>query len=127
MIQLTVLRDTFTDLSVTSEVLLDGVQRWFGIEPPNRATKPCSIPAGTYPIILAQSEHFDMIVPQVQDVPGFTGIEIHPGNFPPNTHGCLCIGEGRGPNEVTQSRVAFDQLMLAIGGETGMITYVGGT
>jgi hypothetical protein len=68
-----------------------------------------------------------MIVPQVQDVPGFTGIEIHPGNFPPNTHGCLCIGEGRGPNEVTQSRVAFDQLMLAIGGETGMITYVGGT
>jgi len=126
--EITVLRDTFTDQSVTSEVLLDGVQRWFGIEPPNRATKPCCVPSGTYKVVLAQSQHFDMITPVVLEVPNFTGIEIHPGNFPRDTHGCLCIGESRGPDDVTQSRKAFDELMqkLVTDPDNITITYVGG-
>jgi hypothetical protein len=69
-----------------------------------------------------------MIVPVVLEVPQFTGIEIHPGNFPRDTHGCLCIGEERGPDDVTQSRAAFDQLMqvLTSGQDDIQITYVGG-
>jgi hypothetical protein len=128
MIELTVLRDTFTDQSVTSEILLDGTLRWYGIEPPNRSgPKPFCIPAGTYKVVLAQSAHFDMIVPVVLEVPQFTGIEIHPGNFPRDTHGCLCIGEDRGPDDVTQSRAAFDELMAVLVGQDDIqITYVGG-
>jgi hypothetical protein len=128
MKQLTVLRDTFTDQSVTSEVILDGTLKWFGIEPPNRpGPKPYCIPAGTYKITLAPSFHFDMIVPRVINVVGFEGIEIHPGNFPRDTHGCLCIGEGRGPDDVTQSRKAFEELMSFLTGDDNIqITYVGG-
>ena len=128
MIELTVLRDILTDQSVTSEILLDGTQRWFGIEPPNRSgPKPFCVPAGTYKVVLAQSAHFDMIVPLVLGVPMFTGIEIHPGNFPRDTHGCLCIGEERGDDDVTQSRAAFDELMAVLVGQDDIqITYVGG-
>ncbi len=123
--EITVLRDTYTDQSVTSEVLLNRVQKWYGIEPPNRPQKPCCIPAGTYLVVLGHSEHFDMTVPIVQGVAGFSGIEIHPGNFPRDTHGCLCIGEDRGPNDVIQSRVAFDELMSQLAGEEDIsITYV---
>jgi hypothetical protein len=129
MTELTVLRDTFTDLSVTSEILLGGVQRWYGIEPPNRpGPKPFCIPPNTYRVVLAESQHFSMVVPVVLEVPQFSGIEIHPGNFPRDTHGCLCIGEERGPDDVSQSRVAFDQLMQILMLETDgiNITYVGG-
>lgn len=128
MIQLTVLRDTFTNQSVTSQVLFNGTLRWYGIEPPNRpGPKPYCIPAGTYSVVLGHSQHFGMTVPMVQNVPGFYGIEIHPGNFPHDTHGCLCIGEDRGPDDVTQSRVAFDELMAALDGEEDInVTYVGG-
>jgi hypothetical protein len=127
-VKITVLRDIFTDQSVTSEVLLDGEQRWFGIEPPNRPQKPCCIPSGNYKLILGDSVHFSMTVPMVQNIEGFTGIEIHPGNFPRDTHGCLCIGEGRGPDDVTQSRIAFDQLMAELLKDPDdlTITYVGG-
>jgi len=127
VISLTVLRDVYTDQSVTSEVLLNGTQKWFGLEPPNRPQKPCCIPPGTYKVALHQSAHFDMIVPVVLEVPNFTGVEIHPGNFPRNTLACLLIGEGRGPDDVTQSRVAFDQLMQVLVGDPEIqITYVGG-
>jgi hypothetical protein len=127
--KITVLRDTFTDKSATSEVLLDGAQRWFGIEPPNRSDpKPYCVPAGAYPVILAHSAHFDMTVPCVQNVPGFTGIEIHPGNFPRNTHGCLCIGDSRGEDFVGMSRKAFDELMEVLQQDPTdiTVTYVGG-
>lgn len=126
---LTVMRDTFTEQSVTSEVMLDGLERWFGIEPPNRpGPKPFCVPAGTYKVTLAMSQHFAMTVPCVQDVPGFTGIEIHPGNFPKDTHGCLCIGDSRGGDFVGLSRKAFDELMEALEADPDniSITYVGG-
>jgi hypothetical protein len=129
MIEITVLRDTFTGLSVTSEVLYNRTQRWFGIEPPNRpGPKPYCIPPATYKIALSPSSHFDMVVPVVLGVPNFTGIEIHPGNFPRDTHGCLCIGEERGPDDVTQSRAAFDDLMSKLQADPDniQITYVGG-
>jgi hypothetical protein len=124
---ITVTRDTFTDQSVTSTVSLDGIARWFGIEPPRLpagSPKPFCIPTGTYPIKLLPSAHFDMTVPCVQDVPGFTGIEIHPGNYPRDTHGCLCIGESRGPDDVTQSVVAFDELMLALQADPDNISII---
>jgi hypothetical protein len=127
VIKLVVIRDVFTDASVTSEILLDGTQRWYGLEPPNRPVKPCCIPPGTFKVVLAQSKHFDMIVPVVLEVPNFTGVEIHPGNFPRNTLACLLIGEARGPDDVTQSRAAFDELMAVLVGQDDIqITYVGG-
>ncbi len=126
---ITVLRDTFTDQSVTSEVLLNGEHFCYGIEPPNRpGPKPYCVSAGTYKVVLGQSAHFGMLVPCVQDVPMFANIEIHPGNYPTDTHGCLCVGQERSTDMVSQSRAAFEQLMskLVTDPDNIQITYVGG-
>lgn len=126
--KLLVMRDIFTNLSVLSEISLDGVQLWYGLEPPNRAQKPCCIPPGTFVVKLGWSDHFNMIVPKIQDVPNFTAVEIHPGNFPKDTHACLLVGEHRAEDDVTQSRVAFDELMAKLTADPNniTITYVGG-
>jgi Family of unknown function (DUF5675) len=125
---ITVLRDLFTDNSVSSEVLLDGNHFCFGLEPPNRPIRPSCIPSGTYNVVISESQHFGMLVPCVTGVEGHTGIEIHPGNWPRDTHGCLLVGEERAPDDVTQSRAAFEQLMakLVTQADNLTITYVGG-
>ncbi len=45
------------------------------------------------------------------DVPGFTGIRIHIGNFPKDTEGCILVGTKLGIDKVVNSKIAFDGLM----------------
>lgn len=88
------------------------------LEPPPKTSpdqcKPYAIPAGRYKVELLFSEHFQTITPHVLNVPGFTAIEIHWGNFPRDTHGCLLVGKTDGVNFVGQSREEFDALMVVL-------------
>jgi hypothetical protein len=68
-----------------------------------------AIPSGTYKIIFFNSPHFGRILPRLQNVPGFDGILIHPGNTPQDTHGCILVGRRTG-NEVLNSRFTFNEL-----------------
>lgn len=128
--QLTVQRTNYDDQCTQGELSIDGVFFCYTLEPRKDQSrgKPYAVPAGTYPITLGDSEHFSMTVPMVGDVPGFTGVEIHPGNFPSDTHGCCLVGETSGTDFVGQSRAAFETLMrrLAGSGDTQhTITYIG--
>ena len=49
-------------------------------------------------------------MPRVQDVPGFEGILIHPGNNPEQTYGCLLVGRNTVKGGLTESRVTFEKL-----------------
>jgi hypothetical protein len=69
-----------------------------------------AIPTGTYRVIVTPSARFKRLLPLLVDVPGFTGIRIHPGNTHDNTEGCLLPGRECDPNTVWQSRIAFDAL-----------------
>lgn len=51
-----------------------------------------AIPAGRYRITLVWSPKRNGLVPLLLDVPQFTGIEIHSGNKPEDTEGCILIG-----------------------------------
>lgn len=126
--QLLVLRQWFTELSTGSEVMIDGEFFCYGLEPPNRTFKPCSIPADTYQIDILPSHRFQMLTPHVMDVPSFEGIEIHPGNYPSDTEGCLLVGHTRDDDFVGESRDAFADLMQRLGKGNGIttITYQGG-
>ena len=111
------------------EMFLGGLHFCYTLEPRKDQSqgKPYCIPAGTYKLMLGWSVHFAMLVPKVQNVPGFVDIEIHPGNFPANTHGCCLVGESESADFVGQSRFAFDQLIAKMNATVSLpdsITYL---
>lgn len=65
-----------------------------------------AIPTGTYPLRITWSPRFKRPMPIVEDVPGFTGIRIHSGNWPEDTEGCILLGRQRGEDAIFESRPA---------------------
>jgi|ERR1700733_4280024 Family of unknown function (DUF5675) len=127
--KLVIQRDTFTDNSTTGELSVDGAFLCYTLEPRSDQSegKPYAIPQGTYPVTLEMSAHFKEVTPHLQNVPGFTEIEIHPGNWPSDTEGCTIVGASRGVDMVGSSRLAFGQLMEKLQGQTEITaTYIGG-
>ena len=86
-----------------------------------------AIPAGTYNIVLTQSQRFHRVLPLLENVPGFAGVRLHPGNGPSDSSGCLLPGYDKFENSVGRSRLAFEELFEAMKqaiarGETVTIT-----
>lgn len=73
-----------------------------------------AIPAGVYGVIVTPSNRFKRDLPLVENVPGFEGIRIHPGNTAADTQGCILVGVAKTPTSVTHSREAFDRLFQKI-------------
>lgn len=106
---LLVLREPPAEVSVKGEMFLDGGFFCFTLE-----RIEVMIPAGTYPVELRQSPRFGTEVPWIKDVPGRQWIEIHYGNFPADTEGCVLVGYGEGKEVIWTSRKAFDDLVKLI-------------
>jgi hypothetical protein len=68
------------------------------------------IPAGTYKGELRWSERFQEYVPYIQ-VPSRSGIEIHVGNCPRDSGGCILVGEAIDGACLDNSRMAFERMM----------------
>ena len=90
-----------------------------------------AIPPGRYKLILSMSNRFKKIMPEVLNVPLFTGIRIHSGNTAKDTAGCLLVGQTRSveTRSIGRSRVAYKALMLKLtaavkASETIYITFV---
>lgn len=73
-----------------------------------------AIPRGVYPVTITYSNRFKRELPLVDDVEGFTGIRIHPGNTAEDTEGCILVGRTKGPDCVYESRNAFNDLFAKI-------------
>ena len=115
-------RTTYTDKSVigTLHVLNEAGNDIFDcvtLEPPIDTTltiKPRAIPEGTYSCSFYFSNHLHCVVLLLADVPNFGDVEIHFGNFPKDTLGCILVGTAVDPNVpdmIDASRAAFDKLM----------------
>lgn len=72
-----------------------------------------AIPEGTYEVKLTYSPRFKKILPEILNVPNFSGIRIHTGNSSKDTEGCIIVGTWDGEKEdwVGSSKIAFDKLM----------------
>lgn len=117
--KLTVCRSHFLDSCTVGRLLIDGADAGlFTLEPKARAEKiegVTAIPVGTYPLVIDFSAHFMKYLPHVLNVPGFTGVRIHPGNTDKDTAGCILLGTTwNGGDFIGESREAFKEIFAKI-------------
>ena len=63
-----------------------------------------AIPYGEYKVVLSMYTRFRKILPEILNVPGFTGVRIHSGNTQYDSSGCLILGKNTIKGKVTNSR-----------------------
>ena len=96
MINLLLIRDTFSEKSTIGELFLNGERICDTLENPwvdNQRNVSC-IPEGVYPVRLRlprESASRDYLHLLVQEVPNRDFILVHRGNFPSQTQGCLLV------------------------------------
>jgi hypothetical protein len=117
-------------------LLIKGDFQWWTLENEVRPlgikiTGQTAIPAGRYRVIINRSERFsakasaqagkpvNVFLPLLLDVPMFTGVRIHAGNYAVDTDGCILAGGGydQRNNMLIHSRVAVDAIIAAIKAE----------
>lgn len=108
--KLSIYRRWFSTQSIIGMLDVDSIFECYSLEPP----RPHNIPAGLYKGKKYFSPHLNRIVLSILNVPGFTDIEIHNGNFPVNTHGCTLVGKSRSYDSISNSVAALDQLLARI-------------
>ena len=125
MINLLIIRDTFTDESTIGELFLNGERLCDTLENPwldNQKNISC-IPVGEYPVRLrlarerATKNYLHLLI---QDVPNRNYVLFHRGNTNADTQGCVLVGLGSQQDFVSNSVLAMDLLMKEIvnlGGE----------
>ena len=125
MINLLLIRDTFSKESTLGELFINGERICDTLENPwkdNQRNISC-IPEGIYPVRLRlarESASRDYLHLLVQDVPDRDWILFHRGNYPKDTSGCILVGLGSQQNVVNNSVLAMDLLIkeiLNLGGE----------
>lgn len=104
--------ECFTLEDEVREVAQQPVSAW-------KVAKQTAIPAGRYRIIVTPSVRFHRPLPLLVDVPGFSGVRIHPGNTTADTEGCLLVGLDRDGDRVLRSRLAFERLFPQLEQATG--------
>ena len=125
MINLLLIRNTFSKKSTIGELFLNGERICDTLEnswQDNQRNISC-IPEGIYPVRLRlprESGTRDYLHLLVQEVPNRDFILVHRGNFPSQTQGCLLVGLGTEQDVVHNSVLAMDLLIkeiLHLGGE----------
>ena len=66
-----------------------------------------AIPAGTYKVKKTMSPRFKTVLPEILNVPNFTGVRIHSGNTAKDTDGCLLLGLNKAKGAVLNSKNAM--------------------
>jgi hypothetical protein len=122
-------RDTFTEISTTGKLLIDGQFECFILEDRDRgltdtmplaeivATKiygKTAIPYGRYEVDWTMSARFKVFMPILLNVKGYSGIRIHKGNTEIDSLGCLLCGRKRANNVITESTAATNLLYTKI-------------
>ena len=125
MINLLLIRDTFSEESTIGELFLNGERICDTLENPyiNNERNISCIPEGVYDVRLRlprESATRDYVHLLVQDVPDRDWILFHRGNTAKDTSGCILVGLGSQQDFVSNSTLAMDLLIkevIHLGGE----------
>ena len=79
-----------------------------------------AIPKGIYIVTKTFSPKFGKVMPLLNDVPGYSGVRIHPGNSDVDTDGCILVGTSwDGKNDwIVGSTSAFNKLLPLLGDQS---------
>ena len=119
LINLLLIRDTFSENSTLGELFLNGERMCDTLELPykdNQRNISC-IPAGKYKVRLRlarESATRDYLHLLVKDVPNRDYILFHIGNKNSDTKGCILVGLGSQQDFVSNSVLAMDLLIKEI-------------
>lgn len=114
------IRDDFTDKRTLGKLYVDG--NYFGetCEDCDRHLEngqeekvygETAISRGLYKVVLSHSHHFGRILPEVLDVPGFSGVRIHGGNSAADSLGCVLLGRVRTADGVANCAATVQRLI----------------
>ena len=73
-----------------------------------------AIPEGTYKMRLSKSARFGRVLPEILNVPNFTGIRIHGGTTAEDSHGCLLVGINEVKGKVLKSQITLAKLLMVM-------------
>lgn len=65
------------------------------VDPGEKVYGETAIPRGTYKVELSFSHRFQKVMPEILNVPQFSGVRIHGGNRSKDTLGCILLGAQR--------------------------------
>ena len=125
MINLLLIRDTFSKESTIGELFINGERICDTLEnswQDNQRNISC-IPEGVYPVRLRlprESATRDYLHLLVEDVENRSYILFHRGNSAKDTRGCILVGLGSQQDTVNNSTLAMDLLIkeiINLGGE----------
>lgn len=116
---LVLLRDRFADDFTLGTLTESGVFIGYTCEDVDRKMEEggtkvhgrTAIPRGRYKCVLSRSNRFKRVMPEVQNVPGFSGVRIHSGNTAADTEGCPLLGLERTGNGVRNCAAPNAELM----------------
>lgn len=101
-------RIAFRNNYTIGKLFVDGRYYCDTLEPSRMASiYPC-IPVGSYPLLLAWSPKFHCYMLRLDSVPKRSGILIHAGNKPADTHGCILVGRNLSVATLSDSRSTLD-------------------
>lgn len=109
-----------TDRNLTSTMSKDEIAKM-------KVYGKTAIPTGTYVVDMntvspkfgkrSWAQPYEGKVPRLQDVPGYEGVLIHPGNTADDTSGCILVGRNKVKGQVVESQNTFHSLMNILKGD----------
>lgn len=113
-----VIRNQLTSVSTIGSMYVNGMWECYTLEDVVRkgpkVPGKTAIQEGTYGVRVTFSNRFKRDLPLLDNVPGFEGIRIHPGNTDADTEGCILVGRAKSIDRIYNSRDAFDTLYSRI-------------
>lgn len=102
---------TIGELSVDNNYVCDTLEDKVRVDG-EKVYAETAIPTGTYTLVLSYSNRFKKVMPEILNVPNFSGIRIHCGNSSEDTEGCLLVGkwDGKTENWISDSKNSYNKL-----------------
>ena len=116
--KMTLIRKVFGSDRTLGELHLEGVGYFCDTLEPHcidwskeqKTPGKTAIPEGRYKVKVGWSQRTGKNVPWLKKVPHFRDIQIHTGNVPAHTRGCILVGSAE-KNVLVDSRIVFNNLM----------------